>query len=281
MNGKTGLFLTALACAFAVSGCTPASDPPVAGPSAPAAPQTLTVERGDLSSVLVVPGTVVDRPEYALAAPKAGTLSLGNTSPDEPVTAGGSPVVRVGDVPLTAPHDGIVADLPAAEGTRVGRGATAAVVRHGGLAVQIQVPAEQAYRVATAPTSAKTTIDGGPGGLECTLAGTVSAPEEAGQGQEDSATPYSALCLLPLDTEAVPGLTARVGLQLETREDVLTLPLSAVSGRQSSGEVAVLSADGTVERRPVGLGVSDGTLIEITEGLAEGDEVTVAAPGFE
>lgn len=280
MNRRALPLLATLGLALTLSGCTSTGQSANEDSSSPPAAQTITVERGDLSSVLVVPGTLVDRPEYALAAPEAGTIALGATSPDQPVKAGGSPVVRVGDVPLTAPHDGIVADLPAPEGTRIGHGATAAVVRHGGLAVQVQVPAEQAYRVATAPTSAKTTIEGGPGGLECTLAGVVASPEEAGQGQEESAAPYSALCLLPLDTEAVPGLTARVGLQLETREDVLTLPLSAVSGRQGSGEVAVLSADGTVERRPVGLGVSDGTLIEITEGLAEGDEVTVAAPGF-
>ncbi|XNZ00135.1 efflux RND transporter periplasmic adaptor subunit [Micrococcus luteus] len=281
MNGPTRPLLALFSGALALSGCTSAPDPASESPTAPAAAQTITVERGDLTSVLVVTGTLVDRPEYALAAPEAGTIALGNTSPDEPVKADGPPVVRVGNVPLSTPHDGLVADLPAPEGTRVGRGATAAVIRHGGLAVQLQVPAEQAYRVATAPTSAKTTIEGGPGGLDCALAAPVAAPEDTGQDSTGSAAPYSALCLLPLDTEAVPGLPARVGLQLETREDVLTLPLSAVSGRQGSGEVAVLSADGTVERRPVGLGVSDGTLIEITEGLAEGDEVTVAAPGFE
>ena len=177
MTGKARSLLALFAGALALSGCTSAPDPASEAPTAPAAAQTITVERGDLTSVLVVTGRLVDRPEYALAAPEAGTITLGNTSPDEPVKAGGAPVVRVGDAPVTAPQDGLVADLPAPEGTRVGRGATAAVIRHGGLAVQLQVPAEQAYRVATAPTSAKTTIDGGPGGLECTLAGTVAGPD--------------------------------------------------------------------------------------------------------
>ncbi|MDF2920678.1 MAG: rane-fusion protein, partial [Microbacterium sp.] len=43
--------------------------------------------------------------------------------------------------------------------------------------------------------------------------------------------------------------------------------------------VWVSTADGATEERPVALGLTDGTQVEITQGLTEGEEVLEFAPG--
>ena len=62
-------------------------------------------------------------------------------------------------------------------------------------------------------------------------------------------------------------------------ENVLVVPTTAVRGAAQSGTVWVMSADGATEERPVALGLTDGTQVQITQGLAEGDEILEFAPG--
>ena len=298
--------------ASGLAGCTPPSVGDELPPSQSSVGESdiVTVERGEISSVLVVRGVTVDRPEYALCTVSGGTVTRTTLREGKPVTAETPVIVQLGEEQITVEHPGVLSRLAVAPGERVGKGISVAAVRHSGLAVQVEVPAEQAYRVATEPISARTTIDGGPGGLDCSLvpmaetviASTPAAEDDASgspaadlpgsaapgaQGApsagsvSDAGTPYSAWCLLPLDVEAVPGLSARVGLTMDTREDVLMLPVDSVTGSQGSGEVGLVQPDGSVAVHPVQLGISDGTNIEITDGLEEGDQVSVAAPGFQ
>jgi len=67
------------------------------------------------------------------------------------------------------------------------------------------------------------------------------------------------------------GLTATVAVVTGTASDVVTVPASAVS----DGSVMVLK-DGTATRTPVTTGVIGRTEVEITDGLAKGDEVVLA-----
>jgi multidrug efflux pump subunit AcrA (membrane-fusion protein) len=60
---------------------------------------------------------------------------------------------------------------------------------------------------------------------------------------------------------------------------VLVLPVSAVQGDTQHGVVNRVE-NGVLSQVPVGLGITDGVRIEITSGLAEGDEVTSFAPGL-
>lgn len=298
--------------ASGLAGCTPPSVGDELPPSQSSVGESdiVTVERGEISSVLVVRGVTVDRPEYALRTVSGGTVTRTTLREGKAVTAETPVIVQLGEEQITVEHPGVLSRLAVAPGERVGKGVSVAVVRHSGLALQVEVPAEQAYRVATEPISAKTTIDGGPGGLDCSLApvadaviantpavegdasgsqaadlpgsvapGALGAPPAGSVGV--AGTHYSAWCLLPLDVEAVPGLSARVGLTMDTREDVLMLPVDSVTGSQGSGEVGLVQSDGSVAVHPVQLGISDGTNIEITEGLEEGDQVSVAAPGFQ
>ncbi|MDR2348726.1 MAG: efflux RND transporter periplasmic adaptor subunit, partial [Bifidobacteriaceae bacterium] len=68
------------------------------------------------------------------------------------------------------------------------------------------------------------------------------------------------------------GLSATVALIYERRVDVLTVPLNAVQTIDGATYVDKM-VDGVATRTEVGIGQTAGSLVEITSGLAEGDEV--------
>jgi macrolide-specific efflux system membrane fusion protein len=71
------------------------------------------------------------------------------------------------------------------------------------------------------------------------------------------------------------GASADVEIIYERRTDVLTVPASAVTTEDGQSVVTQAGADGEQVTTPVTTGETSGTLVEITEGLAEGDEVLV------
>jgi macrolide-specific efflux system membrane fusion protein len=71
------------------------------------------------------------------------------------------------------------------------------------------------------------------------------------------------------------GMTANVTFLLKKKEDVLTLPLSAIQFKKDSPFVLVKDAKGKPEEVLVAIGDSDGSNTEITSGLDEGQTVLV------
>jgi HlyD family secretion protein len=61
--------------------------------------------------------------------------------------------------------------------------------------------------------------------------------------------------------------------------EVLAVPVTAV-GSGPEGATVMRVRDGVVERVPVTLGIRDGGLIAVTEGLGEGDLVVTKAGAF-
>ena len=73
--------------------------------------------------------------------------------------------------------------------------------------------------------------------------------------------------------EITPGMYANTYLQLDHRENVLTIPLAAVQGTGDTGTVAVLNAQNQIETRTVHLGLRGSNLVEVISGLQLGDRV--------
>lgn len=72
------------------------------------------------------------------------------------------------------------------------------------------------------------------------------------------------------------GESADVSIIYERRTDVLTVPASAVTTDEDGQTVVTQEgADGATVTTAVTVGETSGTMVEITEGLAEGDEVLV------
>ncbi len=91
------------------------------------------------------------------------------------------------------------------------------------------------------------------------------------------------------DLLLLPGLTANVRIIVEHRDDALLVPSAALRYRPANaaattgspplpqkGDVWVLGASGVPERRPLRLGISDGTVAEVVDGsLVPGDRVVL------
>lgn len=78
------------------------------------------------------------------------------------------------------------------------------------------------------------------------------------------------------DGSLLPGLFGTVTLRLDQREGVLAVPVTAI-GRAGAPDVLVVTADQTLEKRPVKIGLETAARVEITSGLSEGELVFVGA----
>ena len=256
------------ALALLLSGCTP---PPVPSPQEPSEAGPVVVERGDLESVVVVEGVVVPRPQFLLLAPRDGHIDR-VAQPGEEVAAGGT-AARLDGRDIAAAH--AITVLSA----RVHRGHVKAnvpvlEVESTGWGVELTVPATDLYRLYREPVLGTVNVDHGPAGMPCEFA----TPLDVGGEIAESGR---MLCLITTDHALAPGLSARIGIPTATREDVLTIPLSSVSGRAQSGRVTRIVADGSTEDVTIELGVTDGVRIEVTAGLSEGDLIAAFPPGLQ
>lgn len=218
------------------------------------------------------------------------TLPDGTTTsvPQEPTTR--TEVVR-------APADGTVATVSVLEDQLVSVGDVVAAVSPGTLSVVAPLTQEQQFRLLEPPTEGVVTVPGGPGPFACTdvRAGVAEGEDAAAAGGADAvadpgADPYAGAgstatgaevsCRVPADAVAFPGLAATLELTAGSAQDVLVLPVTAVQGLVGTGAVwRVDPATGEAQETPVGLGLTDGALVEITEGLEEGDLVLEFVPG--
>ena len=73
------------------------------------------------------------------------------------------------------------------------------------------------------------------------------------------------------------GLSATVSVIIQEVDNVLIVPSRAITRAQGNVTATVVKADGTKEVRPVKTSQTDGTNVEVTEGLAEGETVVLPA----
>lgn len=73
-----------------------------------------------------------------------------------------------------------------------------------------------------------------------------------------------------------PEMTAEVAIDVERRSNVLAVPVEAVAV-EGGRDYCYVPVDGVLERRAVTLGESNADLLEVTEGLEEGEEVALDA----
>jgi RND family efflux transporter MFP subunit len=74
---------------------------------------------------------------------------------------------------------------------------------------------------------------------------------------------------------ARPGFLARATFALGTREDVLLVPAGALVSAGATTAVFVVSAGGAAVRRPVSTGLTTQGMVEVLEGLEEGERIVV------
>jgi hypothetical protein len=270
--------VTALAGAAALTLVTGGSGVHAAPASAPtSATDTVRVVRGSITEVTTLPAQVVLRPRYYVRAAAAGPLRLNRTiRTGVPVRAGES-LGTVGSSMLAAPGAGVVTQVLAPDGIRADAGIPILEVAYSGFGELAHAPPEAAYRILSTLLSARADITGGPGPFDCPL---VEQPvnttgEQPGPGGSGPVV----LCLIPHEVRAFVGLVGTIAVKSRQADNVLTLPVAAVAGRAEQGQVVLVQA-GEKTVRHVSLGATNGAMIEIVDGLAQGDVVLAQGPDF-
>lgn len=103
--------------------------------------------------------------------------------------------------------------------------------------------------------------------------GTVTAIEP--QAVADSRNFIARVEVANPDGAAKPGMFARVSMLLDSRENVVVVQRDALLERDRTRQVFVV-VDGVVEVREVEVGVIEGNLVEIIDGVREGETVIVS-----
>ena len=108
------------------------------------------------------------------------------------------------------------------------------------------------------------------------LSGTVS--EIAREASVESGVSYFiATVILPTDSDLRIGLTADIRIITQMAENVITVPVAAVSYDFAGAYVQGYGQDRKIEQRAVVVGINDGRFIEIREGVFDGDMVLLSA----
>ncbi len=74
-------------------------------------------------------------------------------------------------------------------------------------------------------------------------------------------------------TKLKPGLTAEIEIRIEERENVLQVPVQSVISIGDNRYIFVVSSDGTPVRKTIQIGQASDTMIEILDGIGQGEEV--------
>ncbi|ASN19364.1 hypothetical protein [Arthrobacter sp. YN] len=174
------------------------------------------------------------------------------------------------------------------------------------------VTAAQQYRLLGKPGPAEIALVGGPapfqcaevtlknnasddggsasGGLAATGGGAgmgvgaaIAGPGAGGGQPEEGGTPTGTLsCAIPAGQQVFAGLGATMTVSAGVAPDVVTVPLTSVKGSVKDGIVWIAGPGGAgaaPEQRTVQLGLNDGSVVEVTSGLAEGEQVLEFVPG--
>src|SRR5690606_7375555 len=115
----------------------------------------------------------------------------------------------------------------------------------------------------------KLTVDALPGREFEGVVDRVAPVVDSGSGT------FRVICAFEGDKGLQPGMFSRIRIDYDRRADALVIPRIALL--DDEGESAVYSVrDGKATRVPVRLGYVDGPLVEVREGLKEGDVVVTA-----
>jgi RND family efflux transporter MFP subunit len=174
---------------------------------------------------------------------------------------------------LVAPFEGVVASIGANAGEVAPTGTSGFITLVDPSQVRIDVTVDETdvAKVAVGK-SASLAFDALPGRP---FRGSVIAVSPTGTLSQGVVT-YPVSLTIETRNQVLPaGLTASATIIVDEKNDTLVVPLRAVR-RQGRGEVVdVLGDDGKPTPRTVKTGVQNDQLVEITDGLQEGDQVLV------
>lgn len=244
-----------------------------------------TVANGSIETHYSFSGNIAVRDSQSIAAKVNATVRELYADEDQSVR-GGDPLLRLstGDI-VKADIDGEVTKVHVSVGDTVSVGtALVDIVNFDNLQVLINVD-EFDVAAVTAGKEATVTIDALGMSYEseiehiskqaqASVTSSMSMGGSAGSGNE--VTYYEAKLSAPKDDRILPGMKVDVRILNEYVEDVPVLSMSALQfDAYNQPYVLMRDGDRDVKQVPIGVGVQDGTSVQITSGLSEGDVVLV------
>ena len=169
---------------------------------------------------------------------------------------------------ISAPFDGQVAAVNAAKGDEASSATVIATLITEQKIAEISLNEIDAAKVKTGQ-KATLTFDAVP---DLSITGEVAEVDTLGTVSQGVVS-YGVKIIFDLEDERIkPGMTTSVNVIIESRADVLLAPLSAVKTSAQGSYVEIL-IDGALQRTTVTTGSSNDTMIEITSGLQQGEEI--------
>lgn len=229
-----------LLLAASTAACTPNSSVATDPPSIATEPQTLQVSRGDLASVLVLEGAIVADPAIPVESDSAGVVTSLNFAPGDRVAAGASLLVIDGpdrDFTVTAPADGVIADVQVVAGEAVQSGVELLLVAPNRYQVVVPVDAVHLYRLYEPPLSIEARIDRGPGPFDCAY---LELGAEIAPGLNPLEAPVYLRCRVPDNIRAFSGLRADVAITTGLSETQSSCRCRQLSAAQTAASCTSL-----------------------------------------
>jgi membrane fusion protein, macrolide-specific efflux system len=195
--------------------------------------------------------------------------------------------VDLGYTRIVAPMDGTIVAIVTEEGRTVNANQTAPTIvklaQLDTMTVSAEISEADVVHVSEGQSVYFTTLGNTDERHYATVRAIAPAPESIEESDDltpgEQAVYYNALFDVDnADGGLRTGMTATVYVVLESAENALVIPSSALSARGSDGayEVRVQTPGGAIEARRVKTGVNTNSLVQVTEGLAEGERVVVA-----
>ena len=274
------------------------------------------VSQGDIRSVIEVSGTVTADPAVVVKSTSTGKVSRVRVNVGDTVDKGQRLFDVVVELPPTGGQtttnpDGTTSTTPVQNRTRTDAvvataagkitrldvlkdqetaiGTDVAWVEPGTLKVKAPLTQQEQFRLLSPPASAQAQAPGGPAPFECTELKTGAAQDNTSNDNNSNnvdpmtgmagASPTAEItCTVPAGATVFAGMSANLTIDTGSVTGVLVLPVSAVQGTVGTGKVWLPNPNGQPTEKDVTLGLTDGTMVEITGGLKEGDQVLEFAP---
>jgi hypothetical protein len=308
------LKVTVLVVALAATACSASAAKPDV-PDLAARGTTMTtakLTRQDLVNKVSLSGKVTMNPVFGLVAPVDGQVRFVDVKPPERTPTKPTKIATVAGKAVEIPASATLAGRLVDDKSTVTAGMPIVSAKFAGYGIVADIDGADAYKLAGSLGSVTAQVKNGPGPFPCTVLGTIAAlpagtipepppapaPPQGQPGQPASAAPappgpaapdnqngstgseptgLRLVCTAPGNVKLINGAAATLEVITERAAQVLVAPVEAVAGKQGSGKVDVLGADGIRQTRDVVLGLTDGRVVEIRSGLT-GDE-TLAVPG--
>jgi RND family efflux transporter MFP subunit len=174
---------------------------------------------------------------------------------------------------LVAPFDGVVGSIAGNPGETAPAGTTGFITLIDPNAVRVDVTVDETDVARLAVGKPATlTFDALPGRP---FRGNVTAVSPSGTLSQGVVT-YPVSLSIDARNQVIPaGLTASATITIDEKDDVLVVPLRGVRRQGRDQVVEVVADDGRSEPRPVRTGLQNDQLVEITDGLAEDEQIMI------